>query len=193
MENYRSDLKPLARRLRSQQTDAEQSLWQALKHKQLGVPFYRQKPLLSYIVDFYCPAAKLVIELDGTQHASHAGLIADQQRDAALQALGLSVLRFDDRQVLLEREAVLSVIKAFIDQACADVSGSAEIPPNPPFTKGGTDSPQVAIPIDSALDSQNSVVSADIQPQLEATTIPPFEKGGRGGISASFQLTDKPD
>ena len=75
-----------------------------------NVQFYRQKPLRSFIVDFYCPAAKLVVELDGSQHLEAGYQAEDQARDAALTSLGLHVLRFDDRQVLLETEAVLVVI-----------------------------------------------------------------------------------
>lgn len=92
-------------------TDAEQALWQRIRRKQIqNVQFYRQKPLLAFIVDFYCPAAKLVVELDGSQHFEKEHQARDQERDAALAALGLRVLRFDNRQVLLEMDAVLAVI-----------------------------------------------------------------------------------
>lgn len=92
-------------------TDAEQVLWRHLRRKQMhNVQFYRQKPLLCYIVDFYCGAAKLVIELDGSQHYERSHQDNDQLRDAALAELGLKVLRFDNRQVLTETVAVLAVI-----------------------------------------------------------------------------------
>jgi len=69
MERYNQTLKENSRALRTNMTDAEQMLWLHLRRKQIqGVQFYRQKPLLTFIVDFYCPAAKLVIELDGSQH-----------------------------------------------------------------------------------------------------------------------------
>lgn len=111
MERYNPKLKEHSRTLRSNMTDAEQSLWHRLRRKQIrGVQFYRQKPLLSFIVDFYCPAAKLVIELDGSQHFEAEHQIGDRARDEALANLGLKVLRFDNRQVLLEIEAVLAVI-----------------------------------------------------------------------------------
>ncbi|MGZ5052256.1 MAG: endonuclease domain-containing protein [Methylobacter sp.] len=71
---------------------------------------------LSFIVDFYCPAAKLVIELDGSQHLEEEHQIKDQKRDAALAGLGLRVLRFDNRQVLLETDAVLEVINMIIKE-----------------------------------------------------------------------------
>lgn len=111
MEPYLKHLKQPARALRSNLTDAEQMLWQHLRRKQIhGIQFYRQKPLLAYIVDFYCPAAKLVIELDGSQHLEPAHLAKDQARDVALANLGLQILRFDNRQILLETAAVLAVI-----------------------------------------------------------------------------------
>jgi very-short-patch-repair endonuclease len=57
MEHYRKILKEPARSLRSNMTDAEQALWHRLRRKQIhGMQFYRQKPLLSFIVDFYCPS-----------------------------------------------------------------------------------------------------------------------------------------
>lgn len=111
MEHYNPKLKEHSRTLRTNMTDAEQVLWQHIRRKQIqGVQFYRQKPLLAFIVDFYCPAAKLVIELDGSQHFEEEHRAKDQARDAVLTGLGLQVLRFDNRQVLLERDAVLNVI-----------------------------------------------------------------------------------
>jgi len=111
MRLYHRYLKSHARRLRRDMTDAEQRLWFHLRRKQLdGVQFYRQKPLGRYIVDFYGPAADLVIELDGSQHFTADGLARDQRRDAFLAGLGLRILRFDDRQALLETSAVLEAI-----------------------------------------------------------------------------------
>lgn len=92
-------------------TDAEQRLWFRVRRKQVaGVQFYRQKPLLGYVLDFYAPAARLVVELDGGQHFQDGARIADARRDCALRGLGLKVLRFDDRQVLLETDAVVEAI-----------------------------------------------------------------------------------
>ncbi len=111
MEPYGRKLKQFSRALRSNMTDAEQHLWQWIRNKQIcGVQFYRQKSLLSFIVDFYCPKARLVIELDGSQHFELDHQAKDHVRDAQLAAIGLRVLRFDDRQVLLESDAVLAVI-----------------------------------------------------------------------------------
>ncbi len=111
LKSYNPVLKPYARRLRSNMTDAEHILWRHLRRKQVcGVSFYRQKPLLSFIVDFYCPKARLVIELDGSQHFESGAVSKDYDRDAALASLGLWVLRFDNHQVLTMLESVLTVI-----------------------------------------------------------------------------------
>ena len=92
-------------------TDAEQILWQRLRRKQiLGLQFYRQKPLLNFIVDFYCPAAQLIIECDGSQHHTPNGIVADQERDKQLIALGFQILRFDNRQIILELDTVCHLI-----------------------------------------------------------------------------------
>ncbi|HQS37613.1 MAG: hypothetical protein B7Y16_07400 [Methylotenera sp. 24-45-7] len=118
MEHYNQQLKQLSRTLRSNMTDAEQALWHQLRRKQIqGLQFYRQKPLLSYIVDFYCPAAHLVIELDGSQHFEATHLVKDQKRDIDLANAGLQVLRFDNRQVLLEMRAVLEVINEVVGKS----------------------------------------------------------------------------
>lgn len=115
MEPYNPKLKEYSRALRSNMTDAEQKLWQLIRRKQIqNVQFYRQKPLLTFIVDFYSAAAKLVIELDGSQHFEAEYQIKDQERDAALTRLGLLVLRFDNRQVLTETDAVLDKINCVV-------------------------------------------------------------------------------
>ena len=117
MERYNPKLKENSRSLRTNMTDAEQMLWYRMRRKQIqGVQFYRQKPLLTFIVDFYCPAAKLVIELDGSQHFEEEHQAKDQARDVALAGLGVHVLRFDNRQVLLETDAVLAVINRTVKE-----------------------------------------------------------------------------
>ena len=111
MLNYNPKLKSHSRRLRTDMTEAEQKLWERLRGKQLhGVQFYRQKPLATYIVDFYGPKAKLVIELDGGQHEEENHRIRDAARDEKLRQQGLMVLRFDNVQMLRETEAVLEEI-----------------------------------------------------------------------------------
>jgi very-short-patch-repair endonuclease len=99
-------------------TDAEQLLWLRLRRKQLmGVQFYRQKPLGNFVVEFYAPRAKIVVEFDGSQHHEPAAMKADAERDECLSRLGLNVLRFDNLQVLRETESVLDTIRIAIAKA----------------------------------------------------------------------------
>jgi nicotinate-nucleotide--dimethylbenzimidazole phosphoribosyltransferase len=98
-----------ARELRKNQTDAEQLLWAVLRAKRfMDLKFRRQHTVEPYIVDFYCDSLKLVIELDGGQHAEQQAY--DQARAAFLENKGITVLRFWNNQVLAETEAVLEAI-----------------------------------------------------------------------------------
>ncbi|MBW1772225.1 MAG: endonuclease domain-containing protein [Deltaproteobacteria bacterium] len=108
---YNKRLKAVARELRKNMTDAERFLWQKVRRKQLkGHQFYRQKNIGDFIVDFYCPSAKLVIEIDGSQHFTKNGRLKDKARDQYLEGLGLKVLRFSDRDVFKKTEGVLERI-----------------------------------------------------------------------------------
>ena len=111
MRGYSNNLKPPSRELRRNMTDAEQQLWFRLRRKQLhGVQFYRQKPIGPFIVDFFGPGAGLVIEVDGSQHLETEHLEKDRQRDQCLADMDLLVLRFNNREVLLETDAVVERI-----------------------------------------------------------------------------------
>jgi very-short-patch-repair endonuclease len=117
MKPYNKNLKQASRDLRNNMTEAEKLLWTRLRGKQiLGLQFYRQKPILNFIVDFYCPAANLVIECDGSQHFTDEGLEADRVRDQALAELGLRMLRFDNGMVFRETDVVVQVIYDVITQ-----------------------------------------------------------------------------
>jgi len=127
MLRYNSKLKTKARRLRKNLTDSERALWSRLRNKQLlGVQFYRQKPIGKHIVDFYAPMAKLVVEVDGSQHIQSGHLQKDRIRDEYLAWLGLKVLRFNGREAMKERDAVVEVIYQAIAERL-----NAEIPPAP--------------------------------------------------------------
>ena len=98
-----------ARQLRSHPTEVETKLWRHLRLRQIGgYKFRRQQPLGSYIVDFICLEKKLVVELDGGQHA--ARISEDAQRTTWLESQGFHVLRFWNHQVLGEMETVKAVI-----------------------------------------------------------------------------------
>jgi len=113
---YNKNLKQFSRNLRKNMTDAERRLWSRIRGKQLKeYQFYRQKTIGDYIVDFYCPKARLVIELDGGQHYSEEGQLKDKVRDEFLSDLGLQVLRFSDRDVLTQIDSVLEKIWSCLD------------------------------------------------------------------------------
>jgi very-short-patch-repair endonuclease len=121
MLRYDSRLKATARRLRREMTDAETHLWYRLRGKQIfDVQFYRQKVIGPYVVDFYGAAAKLVIEIDGSQHFEPESAECDRIRTDYLSGRGLLVMRFDNRQVLLETNAVLNSIFDIVQQRLND-------------------------------------------------------------------------
>jgi very-short-patch-repair endonuclease len=111
MLTYSKIVKPLARELRNNQTDAEVLLWSRIRRKQiLGVQFNRQKPIDRYIVDFYSTSAKLVIELDGIQHYEIDAIEYDFERTKTLESFGLKVMRFDNSLIFSELDNVISII-----------------------------------------------------------------------------------
>ncbi len=127
---YNENLKQFAQQLRDNMTDAEKRLWWKIRMKQVkGLIFYRQKPIGDYIVDFYCPKAKLAIEIDGSHHLVGEKMEYDRIRDDYLSSLGLRVLRFTNSDVLKNMKGVLEKIEGEI---------SGKIPLSPPFSKGET-------------------------------------------------------
>jgi len=98
-----------AKRLRSNMTDVEKKIWMQLRAKRFfGYKFYRQVPLGKYIPDFLCYEPKLIIELDGGQHAEQINY--DQKRDAFFKEQGFMILRFWNNEVMQNMDGVLSVI-----------------------------------------------------------------------------------
>ena len=93
-----NDLQPLSVTLRKNMTPHERKLWYTFLHN-YPVKFYRQRIIGNYIVDFYCASAKLVVELDGSQHYSADGMEADLIRTQYLEKYGLKVLRFTNSQI----------------------------------------------------------------------------------------------
>ena len=99
------------RQLRRNQTKAEAVLWSELRGGALGVRFRRQFGVDGYIVDFYCPRARLVIEVDGETHSTPKELAYDAERQSCITSLGLRVLRFTNQEVLEDMERVLEVVR----------------------------------------------------------------------------------
>jgi len=105
---YKPALQTNANTLRKQMTKAEACLWKyVLRAGQTGgYRFRRQRPILSYIVDFVCLERKLVIEVDGWTHFNEDVILKDKQRDKALAAIGFTVLRLEDKEVLRNMKSV---------------------------------------------------------------------------------------
>ena len=110
-----SDLVPMARKLRREMTKEERHLWYDFL-RQYPIRFYRQKVLGKYIADFYCAAAKLVIELDGSQHFEEKGQKKDAERSAFLNRYDLEVLRIPNNEVMNHFESVCSYIDMIVKQ-----------------------------------------------------------------------------
>ncbi|MDO8293211.1 MAG: endonuclease domain-containing protein [Gallionella sp.] len=123
-----------AKTLRRTQTDVEQKLWYYLRaHRFMGKKFKRQKPMGRYVVDFVCLEEKLVIELDGGQHAEN--IEYDQQRDSWLRSEGYKVLRFWNNELMGETEGVLERIRLALSNE-ADSSETLSPGPSPTSVRG---------------------------------------------------------
>ena len=121
----------LQRKLRTEPTDAEHKLWQYLRGRQLeGCKFRRQHPFGDYILDFVCLDRKLVVELDGGQHAANSTY--DGERTSFLEKAGFRVLRFWNNEVFENIEGVVQVIIAALVERASTPS-----PPNPPLEGEG--------------------------------------------------------
>jgi very-short-patch-repair endonuclease len=105
-------LTTLAKNLRKQSTDTELVLWKYLRAKRLeGLKFKRQQPIGKYIVDFVCFEKKILIELDGGQHAQPKQIAKDRERDRWFEGQGYEVIRFWDNDVLNNTRGVLEIIR----------------------------------------------------------------------------------
>jgi very-short-patch-repair endonuclease len=136
---YNSELKRHARDLRKRMTDAEIRLWARLRLKRLnGYPFQRQRIIGNYIVDFYCPRAKLVIEVDGGQHYSSENMLSDKRRDNYLKSKRLTILRFSDTDVLVNTEVVIQQIVQSLEKnpLSQEQTSHFTAPGSPPLMKG---------------------------------------------------------
>ena len=112
---YNPALKPFARTLRRRMTFSEVLLWERIRRGQIcGARFRRQKPLLRYIVDFYCDELRLVVEVDGASHDFREA--EDKGRDSALRGQGIHVLRVWDQDVKNDIDRVLNTIKDRIEE-----------------------------------------------------------------------------
>ena len=121
--HYNPKLKERARQLRNNSTLSEVLLWNELKNgKMKGKDFHRQKPIMNYIVDFFCPELALAIEIDGNSHDSENAYEKDRERQREIEGLGIQFLRFNDLDVKRNMIGVLSVIEQWIEEHTPDPS-----------------------------------------------------------------------
>jgi very-short-patch-repair endonuclease len=113
---YNKNLKDFARENRNGMTKAEACVWKyALKAKQTGYTFNRQRPVLNYIADFMCKELKLIIEVDGYTHLMEEVIVKDKIRQKNLEDAGFTVIRFKDEEVLKAMVQVKDLIQKTIE------------------------------------------------------------------------------
>jgi very-short-patch-repair endonuclease len=123
-----------ARQLRREMTLPERLLWREIRGRQLGRRFRRQVPMDRYVVDFYCPEAKLIVEVDGEFHGERYE--EDARRTARLERRGYRVLRFQAIEILVDLDAVLETL---LNEVTPPPALRATSPANPgsPRNRGG--------------------------------------------------------
>ena len=169
-----------ARRLRRSMTGAEERLWAALRgHRFAGVSFRRQTPIGPYVADFFCPQARLVIEVDGGQHGEPTGIAHDRRRDAWIAAAGYRVLRFWNHDVLTEADAVLDVIWSALAEGGVIDAGAEPPLPVPPPPGGRERRPKVLASTDRPLSP--GIRPAPFNSDAASGVPSPLEGEGQGG------------
>ena len=119
--HHDSGLTQLAQNLRRNMTKEERKLWYEYLSS-YPLRFRRQVAVGGYIMDFYCAAAKLCIELDGSQHFEEAGLKRDAQRTAFLEKKGIEILRFSNSDIMKNLRGVCDMIDLTVKQRCEEIS-----------------------------------------------------------------------
>jgi very-short-patch-repair endonuclease len=119
---YNPKLKEFAKKLRNNPTKSEKLLWQALKGRQRkGFDFDRQKPIVEFIVDFFCNELKLGIEIDGITHDFDEVIAKDKLKSESIEELGIKIIRFTDDDVLGNLEGVVVEIDRVIDERLKEI------------------------------------------------------------------------
>jgi very-short-patch-repair endonuclease len=182
-------LRATARRLRRSATEAETRLWALLRgHRFLGVGFRRQMPIGPYVVDFLCPAVRLVIEVDGGGHAVDGTIARDEGRTAWLAARGYRVVRFWNHEVLRQADAVLDRIFAEL-VALGAITIDAEPPhPVPPPRGGRGRNRRALLPEVTSETDAPAAPPVESAPMFDEARLPvpsPLEGEGQGGGAAA--------
>jgi len=169
---YNSDLKPFAKRLRSNMTLAEVLLWKRINRQQLGVRFNRQKPIGKHIVDFYCKKLQLAVEVDGDSHNLKKDKDASRQR--VLEQQGIHFLRFWDYEVKNDIASVIRRIEEWIQE-------NPRRPSATPPLEGTQREPTPAFGHPSSGGDQNTVRAAKTVPSSGG--VPERRGGSKSGAA----------
>ena len=125
MDGYKNkELVRNARVLRNNMTRAEIILWSRLRERKIsGYKFRRQQPILDYIVDFYCPELKLIIEADGEIHSLNENSEYDRKRDNILKINGYRIIRFTNLEIVTELDSTINKIILYINENLSPFQG----------------------------------------------------------------------
>ena len=119
---YDPRMRERVQELRHKMTPMEKKLWYSFL-RTYPVKMYKQRPIRTFVADFYCPLARLVIELDGSQHYTEQGKEYDEQRTAILEQYGVQVIRFTNLDVDRHLDAVCAQIDSTIERRVAELRG----------------------------------------------------------------------
>ena len=129
----------LARKLRSEMSLPETLLWQSLRERPGGYKFRRQHPAGPYVLDFYCAAAKLDIEIDGAGHDSASSALRDGERSRFLRAQGIATTRIPAKLVLADLDPVVRRIVEICDERMMKLGSPLHHPSDGPPPRTGED------------------------------------------------------
>jgi very-short-patch-repair endonuclease len=141
----RTSSRAFARHLRRNSTEAERALWRLLRDRRLAdCKFRRQVPIGPYVADFICYPARLIVELDGSQHAEST---SDKRRDADLARRGFTILRVWNNELTHNRQGVLEAIWSALVAHPSSVSALRAEPPSPTRGEGRDGAPPAPRPL----------------------------------------------
>ncbi|MDD4902116.1 MAG: endonuclease domain-containing protein [Patescibacteria group bacterium] len=129
--------KQLRQKLRNERPVSERLLWSQLRNSQLGYKFRRQQGVGKYIVDFFCPELKLVIEIDGATHETEEEIKQDKIRQIFLESLGLKILRYRNLEIKEGLGGLVQYLIKFLKERDNEINHPQEPPPNPSFERRG--------------------------------------------------------
>ena len=183
-----------ARKLRKEMTEQERKLWYRFL-RDYPVRFYRQRAIDNYIADFYCTEAKLIVEIDGSQHYSDEGEKCDLIRTKYFEALAIKVIRFTNNEVLNNLDSVLEKIKSELNSPFGESDASISPLGAMGFERDASNSPLGVRGFESGLatspfrGSGGSIVSGDSE--IEITSKYFFDKKTLLNVLANYTVFEK--